>query len=106
MNILDRYLRFVSNGSCFRELEENQQKVFENYFDRAAYLDWFEGDNGREFAQRLIESQNFVSFCDNYFEKDFSNTQIHMNLNLNESDFEEARLSEQNSRDDFQDRIA
>ena len=74
-------MNLIPDGKYFQEVEPGEEKVFLNYFRTDAYLNWFQGSKDYEFAERLVTSQMFATFCDDYFDKDVSNMLIYMNIN-------------------------
>lgn len=88
-NILDKFLSTLvdENYSCFKELEPGEDRAFINYFDREQFLDLYQDTKNLDFAEKLMDTQLFASFCDDYFEKDVSNFLIYINNSRNGFDF-------------------
>lgn len=86
--VLNQFLKLIPEKQCFRDVEPDEEKVFIYTFNSEKYLDWFEDTGNYEFAKRLITSQMFATFVDNYFDKDISNMLIYMNITSNGFDFE------------------
>lgn len=79
--ILEQFLNLLPDGSLFKKLEIGEEKAFINYFDHEGYLDWFDGTKNKEFAEKLMNSQAFATFCDDFFDKNVvSNMLIYVNI--------------------------
>ena len=100
--ILDQFLNLLPDGSYFRKLGKDEEKAFINYFDRDSYLDWFDGTKNKVFAEKLMDSQLFATFCDDFFDKDVSNMLVYLNITRNGFDFEAADQEDQKMKQDFE----
>ena len=61
-------------------LDAGEERAFINYFDHEGYLDWFDGTKNKVFADKLMNSQLFATFCDDFFDQDVSNMLIYVNI--------------------------
>ena len=95
---MDQFLNLLPDGSYFKELGKDEEKAFINYFDRSSYLDWFDGTKNKIFAEKLMDSQLFATFCDDFFDKDVSNMLIYLNITKNGFDFEAADEEDQSMK--------
>ena len=78
--ILNQFLGVLKNEECFRKIEDERDFKFQLYFNKEEYLMWFDGTKNLKFAERLIESMNFVTFCDDWQSKEFGNVLIYLNM--------------------------
>ena len=87
--MLEQFLNPLADGEYFNKLEPGQERAFINYFNREDYMSWFDDSKNKEFALRLMDSQLFASFCDDYLDKDVSNMLIYLNISRNGFDFDD-----------------
>ena len=52
------------------------QANFYKYFNKKGYLDNFDLPAQKEFAQKLMESSQFIHFCDDFFSDELNNFQM------------------------------
>jgi len=103
--ILDQFLNLLPSGDYFKELGKDEERAFINYFDQEQYLDWFDGTNNKAFAERLMNSQLFATFCDDHFDRDVSNMLIYINISSCGFDFDELDKKDPTMKDAFEARM-
>ena len=81
-------MNLLPSGDYFKTLDKDEERAFINYFDEEQYLDWFEGTNNKAFADLLMHSQLFATFCDDHYDRDVSNMLIYLNISSNGFDFD------------------
>ena len=104
--VLDQFLNQLPGGEYFNKIDDpTVEKVFINYFDEQKYLDWFKDTGNDKFAEALMNSQLFASFCDDFFDKDVSNMLIYLNITKNGVDFDAFDLQNSKIKNAFEERM-
>ena len=97
----------LCDGDCFIPVANAEDRVFINYFDEEAYLQWFEGTKNYNFAKTLMASQLFASFCDDWFDKtEVSNMLVYMNISRTGFDMDEADKDDPTMKLKFEERMS